>query len=304
MEDPTDPIARLNFADRPRKEVQIVSTDLVEKMLLHALQNNLELLPFLVLGFFTGIRPSGELEKLLWSDIDLVGRVITIRPEVSKTNRRRFPELSENAVAWLEVYRQRGGFIKGAIVPFSSAVLRKKRRAIWRAVAGKARWLQQGTRHTFCTNWLAFHEDINKLVLRSGHDSVDSTWRSYHKRVKKADAEKFWAIMPPKSEPQKIIGFGVSAWLLENDQWARGDPSKLTLVKSDNLEADEQTRGPLADYRSKSQRTTRLTLLSRCCFRPVTRTSKNSSRFEATIQRNFKRSRSGLLGSCASSETR
>jgi integrase len=115
MEDPTDPIARLNFADRPRKEVQIVSTDLVEKMLLHALQNSLELLPFLVLGFFTGIRPSGELEKLLWSDIDLVGRVITIRPEVSKTNRRRFPELSENAVAWLEVYRQRGRFIKGAI---------------------------------------------------------------------------------------------------------------------------------------------------------------------------------------------
>src|ERR1700759_693614 len=47
-----------------------------------------------------------------------------------------------------------------------------------------------------------------------------------------------------------------------------------------------------------------LTFLSRCCFTPATRTSKNSSRFEATIQRNFKRSRSGPAGSWASSSTR
>ena len=39
-----------------------------------------------------------------------------------------------------------------------------------------------------------------------------------------------------------------------------------------------------------------LTLLWRCCFRPATLTSKNSSRLEATIQRNLKRSRIGLLG--------
>jgi hypothetical protein len=33
-------------------------------MLNDALANDLELLPFLVLGFFTGIRPDGELNRL------------------------------------------------------------------------------------------------------------------------------------------------------------------------------------------------------------------------------------------------
>ena len=96
----------------------------------------------------------------------------------------------------------------GLIVNLSPSVLRKKRRANWKAVAGeKARWVQQGARHTYCSCWLAIHGDINKLVLQSGHDSVDTMWRSYHKGVKKAEAQKFWAIMPPKKPDAKVIPF-------------------------------------------------------------------------------------------------
>jgi integrase len=63
-------------------------------------------------------------------------------------------------------------------------------------------------RHTYCSNWLAKHEDVNKLVLQSGHDSVDTMWRNYHKGVKKADAEKFWVIRPPKqASKRKIVPF-------------------------------------------------------------------------------------------------
>ena len=46
------------------------------------------------------------------------------------------------------------------------------------------------------------------------------------------------------------------------------------------------------------------TLPESCCFRPATRIMKNSSRFDATIDRNFSRSRSGTEGSRASSRTR
>jgi hypothetical protein len=51
-------------------------------------------------------------------------------------------------------------------------------------------------RHTYCSNWLAMHEDIDKLVLQSGHDTVDTMWRRYHKGIRKADATEFWSIMP------------------------------------------------------------------------------------------------------------
>jgi integrase len=203
----TSPVARLDFADGVSKEVEIVPVNQVRGMLVHALENDLELLPFLVLGFFCGIRPRGELEKLEWRDVDLAGRSITIRPEVSKTNRRRFPELSENAVAWLGAYRERGGCMEGRIVPVTSAVLRRKRRANWKAVAGEDSWIQQGMRHTFCSNWLALHGDINKLVLLSGHDSTDVMWRCYHRGTRKAEAERFWSIMPPQSAPRNIVEY-------------------------------------------------------------------------------------------------
>jgi hypothetical protein len=45
-------------------------------------------------------------------------------------------------------------------------------------------------RHTYCSNWLAMHGDINKLVLQSGPDSVDTMWRSYHRGTTRAEAEK------------------------------------------------------------------------------------------------------------------
>jgi len=46
------------------------------------------------------------------------------------------------------------------------------------------------------------------------------------------------------------------------------------------------------------------TSLSICCLMPATRTSKNSSRFELTMQKNFTRSSSGFCRSSASSSTR
>jgi integrase len=203
-----NPIAKMDFAHRQRKEVETIEHTIVYRMLKHALDQDLELLPFLVLGFFCGIRPDGELQKLLWPDLELNDKLVTIRSEVSKTKRKRFVDLSPNAIAWLRTYRLSGGSTEGKIVPFSSITLRRKRRTNWRAAAGEeCAWIQQGMRHTFCSNWLAKHEDINRLVLLSGHADVDTMWRHYHRGVKKANAAKFWAIQPPKetARPRNVI---------------------------------------------------------------------------------------------------
>jgi integrase len=192
-----NPILKLDFSHRVRREVQTIPSSIVAKMLNHAIENDLQLLPFLVLGFFAGIRPDGELQRLEWRDLLFDEKTIVIRPEVSKTNRRRFPKLSANAQSWLDEYKLRGGVAEGKIVPFTPSVLRMKRRANWSAAAGeKAKWVQQGMRHTFCSNWLALHKDVDELVLQSGHDSVDTMWRNYHKGVTEKEARKFWAISP------------------------------------------------------------------------------------------------------------
>ena len=56
--------------------------------------------------------------------------------------------------------------------------------------------------------------------------------------------------------------------------------------------------------RAQAIRATSLVSLSICCLMPATRISKNSSRFELKMVRNFTRSMSGCVGSCASSKTR
>jgi hypothetical protein len=60
-----NPINAMHFVCAPRKEVEIINNEHVAKMLEHALENDLELLPFLVLGFFCGIRPDGKPSQVL-----------------------------------------------------------------------------------------------------------------------------------------------------------------------------------------------------------------------------------------------
>ena len=193
-----NPISRLDFIELPPQEVEIVPPEDVAKILGMALASNLGLLPYLVLGFFCGIRPEGELGLLQWSDVDLQGKSVTIRSTISKTKRRRFPELSENAIAWLEAYRQRGGQCEGPIVTYSARTL-ARRRLDNRLAAGITHWPNSAMRHSYCSYWLAMHKDINKLVLQSGHTSVDTMWRHYHRGTTEAEAKKFWGIMPPSN---------------------------------------------------------------------------------------------------------
>jgi integrase len=200
-----NPISKLDFVERPRREVEVVPNQYVARMLEHALEEDLALLPFLVFGFFCGIRPDGELQKLDWSDIHLPDRTVVIRSEVSKTRRRRFPDLSENAVAWLAAYHEYGGQMLGKVVTYTDSQLRTHRKAN-QIAAGLARWVHQGMRHTFCSNWLAVHKDVNKLVLLSGHDSVDTMWRHYHRGTPESEARDFWNIVP-RTSAENILPF-------------------------------------------------------------------------------------------------
>jgi len=205
-----NPISRLDFVKSSPKEVEVVPHEDVARMLEMALENDLGLLPYLVLGFFCGIRPEGELNLLQWSDVDLHAKSVTIRYAVSKTKRRRFIELSENAIAWLEAYRERGGVCESPIVTCLAHTL-SRRRLENRAAAGITHWPNSAMRHSYCSYWLAMHKDINKLVLQSGHTSVDTMWRHYHRGTTEAEAKakKFWAIMPP-SAASNVVRMSVS----------------------------------------------------------------------------------------------
>jgi integrase len=198
------PVARMDWSENMTGEVEVYSATDVSAMFQDAIENDLPLVPFLTLAFFCGVRPEGELSRLEWHDVDLVDRVVTIRAAIAKTKRKRFVELSDNAITWLREFERRGGVATGKIVPFTFAVLRKKRRANHQRAG--VRPIQQGARHTFCSNWLAMHGDVGRLLLMTGHTNPEILFARYHRATRKEAAIKFWAIAPPK-EFTKIVKF-------------------------------------------------------------------------------------------------
>jgi integrase len=203
----TNPIDKLDFEQVTKGETEIFEPGVVKAILDDCLEHDLALLPYRVIGFFCGVRPEGELTRLEWADLDQGDRVLKLRAEITKKRRLRFVDVSANAMAWLEAYKARGGNVEGSVTPFSPADLRDHHRANWGRVVGvtkagkpKRRWIQQGMRHSFCSYWLALHEDIDRLVIQSGHESKEVMWRNYYRHATKAKAEKFWEIMPVRAD--------------------------------------------------------------------------------------------------------
>src|SRR5208337_4928637 len=67
-----------------------------------------DFLPALAIGAFAGLR-SAELERLEWSDVDLVGKYIELRASKAKTASRRIVPIADNLAQWLAPFAgQRG----------------------------------------------------------------------------------------------------------------------------------------------------------------------------------------------------
>ena len=95
--------------------------------------------------------------------------------------------MSDNCVAWMKL---------GAELPISNlnprwSALTKTVKAKW----GIDKWPHDCLRHSFCSYYLAHHEDAAKTALQAGHtESV--LFQHYRKMVRREDAEKFWGIYP------------------------------------------------------------------------------------------------------------
>jgi hypothetical protein len=77
-----------------------------------------------------------------------------------------------------------------------------------RASSGKSepgvQWKQNALRHSFGSYRLPALNDAPKLALEMGN-SPAMIFRHYRELVKPAEAEKFWAIMPPNDYAEKMV---------------------------------------------------------------------------------------------------
>jgi integrase len=195
----SSPADRLNLTVRKVQEVRTYAVGDVQAMLQRALNTDRMLVPFLAIGAFCGLRPENELANLLWDDVHLDDEKpqIVIRPETSKTRRRRFVDVSPNCIAWI---RAAGVQRVGKVFPASPKTLQRKRIALcaanqekeWKAIA----WIPDGFRHTFCSAYLTKHESVDRLLLQTGHTDPAILWRHYYRSMTKADSATYWEIRP------------------------------------------------------------------------------------------------------------
>lgn len=141
-----------------------------------------ELLGYLVLALFCGIRPE-EVDRLSWDDVRKDG--VAISEAASKTGHRRFVPLRPAASAWITAARRLGGKLPPANrVRF----LRKTRK-----LSG-VKWGHDVLRNTFCTYSAPIWGTI-ETAASAGH-SEQVLKAHYLEAAPKEQALAFWALRP------------------------------------------------------------------------------------------------------------
>jgi hypothetical protein len=72
---------------------------------------------------------------LLWSDFNIEDKVLIIRPEISKTNRHRRIDISENLISWLQTFKRQPG--RRVMAGWSRATLGAARNKLWQLMREK-----------------------------------------------------------------------------------------------------------------------------------------------------------------------
>ena len=193
-----NPVRRVDRAQREPSEIAIYSAQEVASILTTAQEYAPQLIPFLVVSFFCGLRRAEAL-RLEWPAIDLTENYVRLPAAITKTKRRRHIEISENARAWLAPYAHS----IGRICPHSGGAL-ADRLCVLARKHGIAT-IKHGARHSFASYWLAMHGEIDQLCLFLGHTNPKVTFHHYAKAATRREAEKFWAIMP--ASQSKVVAF-------------------------------------------------------------------------------------------------
>jgi integrase len=198
-----NPVTKIKkFRERSSEEngeIHVLSAEQTEK-LFRAVPS--EVIPFLTLSFFCGIRVA-TLCDLDWSEIKYDEKRVIVPRYKGKNDLRYRVTLSENALAWLKPHVKKSGSI---LVPatatnrFSKVKGRPSYTATRNRIKNTAADLgialpDNAGRNTFISMHVAHYESIDKTALEADN-SAEIIKRDYLHIVTREDADKYWAIFP------------------------------------------------------------------------------------------------------------
>ena len=127
-----DEIDAVMLAKNAVSEIEIFTPKEMAEILAHA---DKQLIPFLALGAFAGIRHA-EIQRLEWADIQFDAGIVEIRAAKAKTASRRTVPILDNLRAWLLARHREVGLVCGDLdtkneIPALVQTINESRRAVW-----------------------------------------------------------------------------------------------------------------------------------------------------------------------------
>ncbi len=198
---PKDSLDEVKSVERPEQipsEIQIFTVEEMSELLSAA---RYEMVPWLAIGAFSGLR-TAEIKRLDWSEIHLAEGHIEVKAKKAKTASRRVAPLPANLAAWLAPYANS----TGPVTPFVNMVsqinwlvedvnkLRKQR-----GHKTPMRWKHNGLRHSFASFRTAHIKDVAQVALECGN-TAQMIFQHYRQVVTEAEAKKWFAISPHAHE--------------------------------------------------------------------------------------------------------
>jgi integrase len=166
-----------------------------------------EMVPWLAIAGFAGLR-SAELQRLDWSEVNLMERHIEIKASKAKTAARRLAPITDNLAAWLAPYAKPFGKVMdfeswwNQIPKVVEAINDLRKQSLEAAgkdpsSARKFVWKHNALRHSFCSYRLAVIKNAAQVALEAGN-SPKMIFSNYRQLVTEAEAAKWFAVCPPK----------------------------------------------------------------------------------------------------------
>jgi len=170
-----------------------------------------ELLPFLAIGAFAGLRAS-EVSRLRWDDVDFLNKRIDVRAILAKTAGTRYVPMPAALIDWIQPIAS----ATGSVTPPG---LNKKLTAFRRELEVEDKenerpaveWKQNGLRHSFGSYALAQCDDAAKVALWLGHDSNKMIFKHYRERVTPEAAAAWFGVMPKKAKKKALVKWKAAA---------------------------------------------------------------------------------------------
>jgi integrase len=186
----------------PKREVEVFNPEDLEKLLVTALEQDVDFIPMIVLGGLLGLRPNechGEESKrrrIQWEDFHWEDNYLAVWGQKVNSKATRHVPIPENATLWLEPFK----VLKGNLWNHKSAYDDRFKKI--RHLAGVSD-VYNGLRHSYASFRYRKVKDPAQMALEMGN-SREEFFRSYRRNVTDADADRWFGVKPPNGYSSTI----------------------------------------------------------------------------------------------------